>query len=199
MTKQDRRNAGILVLLFAVLGVTIFMGYRMTRPPATAVVQTPEQQKVSTNNLGPTDAQIRLDLVEKETGDESIGKRNLFQYRQAPPPPPPPAPPRGGSFGAGNLGLPPGGLPPQQPQPVRNPGPPPPPPPPPITLKYQGFVAKSTPSGGFTAFLADESRHYNVTVGEILMGKYRIASITDKTVDVEDLDNNRRQVLPLLK
>jgi len=38
-----------------------------------------------------------------------------------------------------------------------------------------------------------------VTVGEILMGKYRIAGITDKTVDVEDIENNRRQVLPLLK
>jgi hypothetical protein len=199
MTKQDRRNAGILVLLLAVLGLTVFLGYRMTRPPATAAVQTPEQQKVAVNTLAPGDAKIRVDLVEKETGEENIGKRNLFQYRQAPPPPPPSVPQRGtgaSPFGPGNSGLPPGGLPPQPPRPT---GPPQPPPPPPITLKYQGFVAKSTPSGGFTAFLADDSRHYNVTVGEILMGKYRIAGITDKSVDVEDLDNNRRQSLPLLK
>jgi len=107
MTKQDRRNAGILVLLLAVLGLTVFLGYRMTRPPATAVAQTPEQQKVAVNTLAPGDAKIRVDLVEKETGEENIGKRNLFQYRQAPPPPPPPVPPRGSGanpFGPGNSG-----------------------------------------------------------------------------------------------
>ena len=70
-----------------------------------------------------------------------------------------------------------------------------PPPPPPINLKYQGFAQ----SPDLTAFLADDTRHYNVTVGEILMGRYRIISITDKTVEIEDLQFNRRQMLPLLK
>jgi len=37
-----------------------------------------------------------------------------------------------------------------------------------------------------------------VTVGEILMGRFRIASISDKSVEVEDLEYNRRQTLPLL-
>jgi hypothetical protein len=78
-------------------------------------------------------------------------------------------------------------------------GPPPPAPPPPIPLKYQGFAAENGAGGGFTAFLADDSRHYNVNVGEVLMGRYRILAISDKGVDVEDLQYNRRQTLPLLK
>jgi hypothetical protein len=197
MTKQDRQKVTFLVVLLAVLGLTVFLGYRMIRPPTTtSVVQAP-QQKVSTNVPSSSGAQIRLDLVEKEAAGESIGKRNLFQYQQAPPPPPPPGP-RGGR---GLQGSGPGAFPPVQPPPTVNlpPGPPPPPPLPPITLKYQGFAARSAPNGGFTAFLADESRHYNVTVGEVLMGKYRIASITDRSVDVEDLEHNRHQSLPLLK
>src|SRR5215471_17962545 len=176
MTKQDRQKVTFLVVLLAVLGLTIFLGYRMTRPPAISVVQAPPP-KVSTNVPSSSGAQIRLDLVEKETAGENIGKRNLFQYQQAPPPPPP-----AGLRGRGLQGSEgPGAFPPVQPPPVVNlppPGPPPPPPLPPITLKYQGFAARSAPNGGFTAFLADDSRHYNVTVGEILMGKYRIASIT---------------------
>ena len=197
MTKQGQKVT-FLVVLLAVLGLTVFLGYRMTRPPTTtSVVQTP-QQKVSTNLPSSSGAQIRLDLVEKEKAGENIGKRNLFQYQQAPPPPPPPGPRGGRGQGSGG----PVGFPPVQPPPpviITPPGPPPPPPLPPITLKYQGFAARSAPNGGFTAFLADDSRHYNVTVGEILMGKYRIASITDRSVDVEDLEYNRHQFLPLLK
>jgi hypothetical protein len=70
---------------------------------------------------------------------------------------------------------------------------------PPIALKYQGFAVTATPDRTLTAFLADDSRHYNVTAGEVLMGRYRIVSITDKSVEVEDMQYNRRQVLPLLK
>lgn len=195
MTKQDRQKVTFLVVLLAVLGLTVFLGYRMTRPPTTtSVVQTP-QQKVSTNLPSSSGAQIRLDLVEKEKAGENIGKRNLFQYQQAPPPLPPPGPRGRGPQGSGSGAF----LPVQPPAPVVQAGPPPPPPLPPITLKYQGFAARSAPNGGFTAFLADDSRHYNVTVGEILMGKYRIASITDRSVDVEDLEHNRHQSLPLLK
>jgi len=64
-------------------------------------------------------------------------------------------------------------------------------------LKYQGFAASS--GQGMTAFVSDDSRHYNVTVGEVLMGRYRIVSISDKSIEIEDLEYNRRQTLPLLK
>jgi hypothetical protein len=55
-------------------------------------------------------------------------------------------------------------------------------------------------NSSLTAFLADDfARHYNVTVGEVLMGKYRVSQITDATVEIEDLEASRRQTLPLLK
>jgi hypothetical protein len=185
MTK-DRQKLGIFIVLLAVLGL-ILLGYRMNQPAVTAAVQTPEP-KTSAKPLAPNDARIRLDLVENPQEADDIGKKNVFQYRQAPPPPPP----KPGS--ASNT-----------PPPVTvaatpvAPRPPQPPPPPAIPLKYQGFAVMSTPGSSLTAFLADDSRHYNVTAGEVLMGRYRIAAISDKSVDVEDLEFNRRQTLPLLK
>ena len=51
-----------------------------------------------------------------------------------------------------------------------------------------------------TAFLVDDAaRHYNVTVGEVLMGRYRVSQISTSSVEIEDLESNRRQTLPLLK
>jgi len=47
--------------------------------------------------------------------------------------------------------------------------------------------------------VADERQTYLVTVGEILVGRYRIVSISDASMVVEDLEQNRRQTLPRLK
>src|SRR5262245_25835833 len=188
MSKQDRQKLSILGVLIGVLALTVVLGYRMNQPPTTAAVQ-PSVQKTSANPPAANDARIRLDLVESGGNDGNIGKRNLFQYQQAPPPPVSgrgPAP-------ATLVNTPP--APATIPLQTRPPGPPQPPP---IGLKYQGFAATLAPNRGFTAFLSDDSRHYNVTVGEILMGRFRIASITDKSVEVEDLEYNRRQILPLL-
>jgi hypothetical protein len=191
MTKKDRTNLSILIVLLVVLGLTIVLGYRMNQPPTTNAVQTVEAKPATTAPTA-TDARIRLELVEKAAEEEDIGRKNLFQYRQAPPPPPsnvkPPTvtatPPSQAAVAA--------------PPTVAN-RPPQPPQPPPIPLKYQGFAAVKSPQTGMTAFLADDSRHFNVTVGEVLMGRYRIAGITDKSVEIEDLEFNRRQILPLVK
>jgi len=198
MTKPDRQKLSILVVLLAVLGLTILLGYRMNQPQTTAAVQTPEQPKTSANPPAPSAARIRLDLVEKQESDGGdIGKKNVFQYRQTPLPALP-----GPNPGAANLTLPPPAViaPPLPPRPV---GPPPPPPPPPIPLKYFGNLTTNTPAG-LTAFLVDDTRpndlkHFNVSTGEVLMGRYRIGSITGTSVEIEDLEYNRRQTLPLLK
>src|SRR5437870_12586001 len=88
MSKQDRQKLSILVVLLVVLGLTIVLGYRMNRPDVTAAVQVPET-KPSVNPPAPTDARIRLDLIEQpETSKEEIGKNNVFQYRQIPAPAP---------------------------------------------------------------------------------------------------------------
>ena len=200
MSKQDRQKFSILMVLLIVLGMTAVLGYRMNQPPTTAAVQVPET-KISANPPAPTDARIRLDLIEKAEGSqEEIGRKNVFQY-QKPPASRPPVPGSGGSASTT-----PG---PQQPAPPLFGLPPTtsgssasaaPPGPPPIPLKYQGYAAESAPGGQMTAFLTDDaSRHYNVTPSEILMGRYRINQISTASVEVEDLETNRRQTLPLLK
>ena len=195
MSKQDRQKLSVLVILLGVLALTIVLGYRMNKPAVTAAVQVPET-KPSANPPAPTDARIRLDLIEKaENSPDEIGKKNVFQYRQNP------VPPASGSGG----GRPP--VIPGQPPPVSNTPPtvqPPavivPPGPPPIPFKYQGYANEDVPGGQMTAFLTDEtSHHYNVSVGEILMGKYRVTQIAANSVEIEDIDNDRRQRLPLTK
>ena len=200
MSKQDRQKFSILIVLLVVLGMTAVLGYRMNQPPTTAAVQVPET-KISANPPAPTDARIRLDLIEKAEGSqEEIGRKNVFQY-QKPPASRPPVPGSGGSASTTPR--------PEQPAPPSVGLPPTtsgssasaaPPGPPPIPLKYQGYAAESAPGGQMTAFLTDDaSRHYNVTPSEILLGRYRINQISTASVEVEDLETNRRQTLPLLK
>ncbi|PYR85119.1 MAG: hypothetical protein DMG18_07240 [Acidobacteria bacterium] len=69
MSKQDRQKFSILVVLLVVLGMTAVLGYRMNQPPTTAAVQVPET-KTSANPPAPTDARIRLDLMEKAEGSK---------------------------------------------------------------------------------------------------------------------------------
>jgi hypothetical protein len=197
MTKPDRQKLGILAVLLAVLGLTILLGYRMNQPTTTAAVQTPEQPKTSANPPAPSDARIRLDLVEKQESDgKDIGKKNVFQYGQTPLPVLP-----GPKPGATNGTPPPTVI--STPLPIHPVGPPLPPPPPPIPLKYQGYAATKTPDV-LTAFLVDDTRpndikHFNVGKNEVLMGRYRMTNISVTSVEIEDLEYNRRQVLPLLK
>jgi len=191
MTKKDRTNLSILLVLLVVLGATVVLVYR--EPTTTAAVQTP-QAKPSANPPAANDAKIRLDLVEKSDSEhDRIGGKNVFQYREPPAPPPktPSKSPQMFASSAQPVITPP-------PMPVRSPVPAPAAPPP-IPLKYQGFFAVKAPGGGLTAVLADDARHYNVTVGEVLLGRYRIASITDRSVEVEDLEFNRRQMLLFVK
>jgi len=197
MTKKDRTNLSILLVLLVVLGLTILLVYRTNQPPTLAAVQPPPAKPSNqTSPTSPSDTTgIRLDLVEKsQSGEDDVGKKNVFQYQQARVAPAPTPRPGSGS----PAGAPPPPVVAQVPAPVREsqPGPPPPPP---ITLKYQGFLSVSPPGAGMTAVLADDSRHYLVTVGEVLMGRYRINAINPSSIDLEDLQFNRRQILPLVK
>lgn len=194
MTRQERQRFSILIVLLAVLGLTLLLAYRMNSPATAASIQAQETTASANPLPAASDARIRLDIVDtQEDSAEDVGRKDLFRYRQAPPPPaqtpkpgtsvaiPPPAvtPPPGQRGSA-----------PQQPSPS----------PPPIPLQYQGFAVDKSPEGGYIAFLAEgTSKHYNVRVGEVLMGRYRIARISDTSVEVEDLEYNRRQTLPVLK
>jgi hypothetical protein len=200
MSKQDRQKLSILLVLLGVLGLTLILVYRMNKPEVTAAVQgapeTKPPSKPSGNPPAPTDARIRLDLIEKsQNSSEEIGRKNVFQYGQTQPPVVP------GSRGRSPVI-------PSQPTapvaseslPVRPPAIIAPPGPPPIPFKYQGYATQDMPGGQMIAFLTDEtSHHYNVAVGETLMGRYRITQISANSLEIEDTDNNRRQKLPLAK
>ena len=190
MKLRSNKQITFLVVLLAVFGLTLYLGPRLNRPPSVSVAQA-AQSKTETAPAAANDARIRLDLIDRET-QKDAGRQNLFQYRVAATPPP--APPRGSAPANDPFAAPPTpAVPPPRPF-----TPPTPPPPPPIPLKYQGF-ARSDPGGPFTAFLVDDVNHFNVKTGDVLMGRYRIATITDTAVEVEDLQLNRRQTLPLLK
>jgi hypothetical protein len=193
MSRRDRQRLSIFVVLIAVLVLTVVLAYRMNTPAVTSAVQSPET-KPATKAPTANDARIRLDIVENPDTAHDIGQKNLFQYGQRRVPSGPSSSGGRGTTPEAKLPAPPV----TQPVPVVPQAPPAPPPPPPIPLKYTGFAVVSS---SLTAFLTDDSgvKHYNVSAGEVLMGRYRISQITDKTVEIEDLQVPRRQTLVLQK
>jgi hypothetical protein len=204
MTARDQKSLKILIVLGVVLGITAVLSFRNSQPsvgaapPPTATVASPATPPPSTPKqiaaANASDARIRLDLLKSDGNENEVGRNNLFQYR--------------GNFSAqlGSTGGIPGArggtgpTPPPAPPvffppttPV-NPGPPPPPPgPPPMQFKYDGFMR--TPDG-LVASLSDNTGHYSLREGDILIGRYRVAKVTDTIVEVEDLQVPRRQAFP---
>jgi hypothetical protein len=86
-----------------------------------------------------------------------------------------------------------------------NPNPQPPPrpapaPPPQVPLKYVGYAYVEPNSHALIATLIDDQqRNFIAVEGDVYLGRYRVLRITDSAVDVEDLQFNRRQILPLIK
>ncbi len=73
--------------------------------------------------------------------------------------------------------------------------PPGPPPPPPINLKYYGFASK--PGEPRQAFLSQGEDVFIAGEGDIVNRRYKVVRIGPVSVEVEDLQYNHRQVLPL--
>jgi hypothetical protein len=72
---------------------------------------------------------------------------------------------------------------------------PPPPPPPPIQLKFFGVADRG---GRRQALLLHDDDVWVASPGDVVMRRYRVISIADKTIEVEDMQNNNKQTLPLL-
>lgn len=70
-----------------------------------------------------------------------------------------------------------------------------PPPPPPIDLKFFGI---ETSNGKRMAFLLHDDTVYVASAGDVVIRRYRVISIDAKTIDVEDMQSNNKQTLPLL-
>jgi hypothetical protein len=74
-------------------------------------------------------------------------------------------------------------------------GPPPPPPPPPINLKFFGFASK--PGEPKKIFLSQGEDIFIAGEGEIVDRRYKVMRITPTSVEIEDVLNNNRQMIPL--
>jgi hypothetical protein len=105
--------------------------------------------------------------------------RNIFSLTYTPPPPPIPK-----------------NVPSARPKPVTlPPAPVRPPPPPPINLKFFGTAKRA--NSPVQAFLLQGDNVYLASAGEIVAHKYKILSINLNSIQVEDLQNNNTQTLPL--
>ena len=177
--KQLQTLVALVVVLVAVGAYTYWTGRR----PSTGVTVSPAAnaaRAAAVPNAG--NAQIHLDLLGDKLDRSAVGRRNVFQYYVPPPPPKPPAPP------------PVAYVPPV----VTNPVPPRPSAPPQpfsalstFTYDAVGIVAKP---GKVTASISDgTTNRFNVTEGEYILGRYRINWIKENSLEIEDVDQNRRQ------
>jgi hypothetical protein len=197
MTAKDRKLLKVFVVLVVILGVSAYLSLWMnlsSSDGSTSLVTTPQDTQKNLAKDSGGDTRIRLNDLNRSGEGEEVGRVSLFSYRLGQP----------GRSGAG-----PGATSPQSsasqpsgvfPEPVtptpivpQQPvGPPPPPPPPPMPqFKYDGFVR--TPKG-LAVSLSDQINHYyNLREDDVVLGRYRIARVTDTVVEVEDLEIPRRQ------
>jgi len=177
-----------LQTLLALVGVLIAVGaytYWTNRTPSTGATANPAVKAAGRAAALPSggNAQIRLDLIGDKMEKSAVGRRNVFQYYVPPPPPPKPVPPPAVAY-----------VPPQVTNPPpRQPAPPAQPFSALSTFTYDavGIVAKP---GKATASISDgTTNRFNVTEGEYILGRYRINWIKENSLEIEDVDQNRRQ------
>lgn len=189
MTAKDRQRLKVLLVLVGILALTLLVGQQINQPRTASAVQS-SQERIARPAPSPprpgTDVRIRMDLLENAPGGAEVGRKNLFQYGPA-------AAPKARTETTTTA----------VPTPLVGPGADDrtvsSPPPPPVQLRYHGFAIVDPVARRLTAFLTDDNNHFNVSEGEVLMGRFRILGITESSVEVEDLEFNRRQTLPLIK
>jgi len=69
-------------------------------------------------------------------------------------------------------------------------------PPPPIPLKFFGIVTST--SGMKQAFLLHDDTVYTASAGDVVLRRYRVITVEAKSIEVEDMQDNNKQTLPLL-
>lgn len=77
------------------------------------------------------------------------------------------------------------------------PPPPGPPPPPPIDLKFSGYFAAGDGSGEHQVILVHGDDVVLAHAGDIVLRRYRIVSVSANSIQVEDMSNNNKQMIPL--
>jgi hypothetical protein len=183
MIAEKKKQLQTLLALVVVLVAVGAYTYWTTRTASTGVKASPAAIAARAAALPSAgNAQIRLDLIGDKTDKNAVGRRNVFQYYVPPPPPTKPAPPP----------------PPYVPPAVVNSGPPRPvtPPAPPSalsTFKYDAILIPAKPGKQMASVSEGTANRYNVTEGEYILGRYRINWIKENSMEIEDVDQNRRQ------
>ena len=151
------------------------------RPAATGNGQHAARAVAATGSLDPT-LRMQAMLVSEAVPYSGAG-RNIFSAQSAPPVEIPKA-----QFPAR-----PAAVPPPLPCP---PNCPPPPPPPPIDLKF--FGVEWGPNGSRQACLLHGDGVYIAAAGDVVLRRYKVLAVDAKSIQVEDMQTNNTQVLPLL-
>lgn len=203
---EDQKKK-IAIAAFVVIAAAIFyFEYFYTGTPATTEpvatvpvappIQTAGTAPVTTagksaRSLGTTsaalDPTLHMDamLVSESVQYAGFG-RNIFSPNSAPPTmaiPQPKGPARP------LVAVAPVAVAPQAPVPC-------PPNCPPIDLKFFGVETGS--NGARKALLLHGEDVFVASPGEIVMRRYRVVTVDAKTIEVEDMQNNNKQTLPLL-
>lgn len=150
------------------------------RPASNGGPQHAARPIVTSATLDPT-LHMQAMLVSESVAYSGAG-RNIFSAQSAPPPVPIPAP-----------------VAPARPAPPPIPCPPncpSPPPPPPIDLKY--FGVETGPNGARQACLLHGDAVFIASPGDVVLRRYKVVSIDAKSIQVQDMQNNNTQTLPLL-
>jgi len=140
-----------------------------TPPPARKIPARPGTRgaPAAVQSLDPT---LRLNLLASVEGVQYKGSgHNIFRPQEEAPIPRPVAP---------ALKVPAG-----------------PPPPPPINLRFYGFASK--PGGAKKVFLSQGEDIFIAAEGDIVNRRYRVVKIGVNSVEVEDVLDGRKQILPL--
>jgi hypothetical protein len=150
--------------------------------PARPAPVTGGQHAARAITAGTLDPTLHMQaMLVSEAVTYSGSGRNIFSAQSAPPPVPIPQPV------ASARPVPPIPCPPNCP---------PPPPPPPIDLKFFGLEISS--NGARLACLLHDDAVYLASPGDVVLRRYKVLSIDPKSIQVQDMQNNNTQVLPLL-
>ncbi len=189
MNPSDSKHFKILLILLAVLVATLWVGreiYQLGSEPPADIVDTAEGSESLRAESLTIEAVDADRLTDQSVADTEPG-RNPFQYGLEPPPavpvseaPLPLTPEPGDSTPSAAVAE----APDSAPSPA-------------IPFRYNGYAVVDL-SGEISALLSDSDRSFVVMAQDVVMGRYRIHSVTEASVEVEDLEFGSRQSLPLI-
>ena len=189
-TPDTQKKAALIAVFVLLMAGVLYYNLRDDSTPAATPAPVVTGARTGTSggaakNVGTTAAQLDPTLrmgpmLRAESLVYSGSGRNIFSAASAPidiPRPIAPVRPKGPVV------------------PVYTP-PPGPPPPPPIDLKF--FGTETAADGQRRAFLLKGEDVYLASPGDIVARRYKVDSIGNNAIVVEDLTDNNRQTLPLL-